>query len=58
MAFVDKLDKETVGVRCHLRRDAPPLDCAAEREKVGFENPLGFVLGQTALKLISTAETL
>ena len=57
-AFVDQLDKEAVGVRCHLRRRDPPLDCAAERDKVGFENPLGFVLGQTALKLISTAETL
>jgi hypothetical protein len=53
-AFVDKLDKEAVGVRRHLRRRDPPLDCAAERDKVGFENPLGFVLGQTALKLIST----
>jgi hypothetical protein len=31
-AFVDQFDKEAVGVRWHLRRRDPPLDCAAERD--------------------------
>jgi hypothetical protein len=47
-----------IPIRLHLSRRDPPLENAAERREMGFEDPLGLALREAALELTAAVDAL